>query len=279
MNALRKQSGDFRKDRLDPLAHQHLVVSFRWLISALRVLLAAHRKAQPVGFFGSIFRRIIRLTTVHEQLAVGRQLKRQHIQSSHISRPAWDESKLYGQAALGRDDMHFHTKEIAPLGNTLAAPLLASRQPPTRDADVVADFNRETVEQVLCRGVGLFEAPAELMKKALGQLLNLVQTPAQSRLAEHSRHQAGLLEKGAARFEIAAEEKRGSESGRQNFGIGQFAAAILAVANSLQQIVRDTVERDNIVEHDPLQNSIGVDSEGIFSFSKSFAKCSTGNLD
>ena len=109
------------------------------------------------------------------------------------------------------------------------------------------------------------------MKRIDGQIFNLVQSSTQARLAQHSRHEGGLLEKGASQFKIVPEVKRSRKRGSNNFGIRKLAPLVILMANSFEQVVRDTVERDNIVYYDPLLNSIGVGSEGIFSFSKSFA--------
>src|SRR5205085_11266637 len=104
-------------------------------------------------------------------------------------------------------EVNLHAIKVAPLGRAFAAKLLPLRQATTLDANVVADFDGEAVEQVLRRGVGLFKEPAELMKEADGQLRDLMQPSAQTRFAQHPRHQARLLEKRASQFKIAAEVK------------------------------------------------------------------------
>jgi dihydroorotase len=116
------------------------------------------------------------------------------------------------------------------------------------------------------------------MKDAISELSDAMKPAAESGSAQHARHQRCLLHKCAGRFEVAAKVKCRCKSSGDDFSVSKLAAAVINMANSFKQIIGDTVERDNIVEHDPLLNSIGVGSEGIFSFSKSFAKCSTSNL-
>jgi hypothetical protein len=175
--------------------------------------------------------------------------------------------------------MYFHPVEVATLGNALAAELFASGYAAARYANVVADSDRETVEQVLSHRACLFKEQPELMKEAVCQVSHSMKPATESRAAQHLWHQSGLFHESTARFKIAAEVKGRGQSSGYHFSIGKLTAAVILMANSFKQVVGDTVERDNIVEHDPLLFSIGVELEGIFYDSKSLAKCSTSNLD
>jgi hypothetical protein len=279
MNVPGKHTRYLREGRLDPLPHQHLVILERQLLSALRVLLSANRESNSICLIGSIFCRVIRVAAIHKYFTTCWELQRQHIQSAHVTGSAWHKSKLYWQPRISRHDVNLHSIEVATFSNALASELLASHQATPLYANVVAQRYRERVEQVLSRDVGLLEQPSELMKKADGQFFNLMQTPAQTRLAQHTRDKARLLHKAASVFKVATEIKGRCKSSCNDFCVRKFASWVISMADSFKQIVRDTVERDNIVEPDPLLNSIGVGSEGIFSFSKSFAKCSSSNLD
>src|SRR5215212_447398 len=147
MNTLWKQSGDLRECRLDPFAHQRLVILLCWFNSSLRVLLSAHRKPHAIYFTGGILSGIIRVAAIHKQFTARRQFQCKHIKPSHITCPTMHESKLHRQSGLGRHDMHLHTIEVAPLRSTLAAKLFTLRDAATGYADVVADSYRERVKQ------------------------------------------------------------------------------------------------------------------------------------
>lgn len=175
MNLLRKHTRDLREGSLYSLSHQHLVILTSRLISSLGVLLSANRKSNSITFKSGIFCRVIRIAAVHKHFTACWQLYRRHIQSSHITGPAWHKCKLYWQSGFGRDDMHFHSVEVAAFCGALATKLFASRQPTSLYADVVTYSDGEAIEQVLSRSIGLLEDPSELVKDADGQFFNFMQ--------------------------------------------------------------------------------------------------------
>jgi hypothetical protein len=271
MKMTRKQTCYLGEGRLDPLPHHHLIILKRRFLSPLGILFPANTKHHTVSFTRRILSRIVSVATVHKDLASCSKLQRQDVQAASIAGSARQEGELDRYAGSCRKYLHLHSIEVTPLCDAFTSKLLASNYPAAGYANIVTYGNREAVEQVLGLCISLFENKAKLMKEAVGQISHPMKSAAESGAAHHPRHQTSLLHKGATRFEIAAEVKSRRKSGGDNFGISNLASAIISMTSSFQQVISDTVKRDNIVEHDPLLNSIGVGSEGIFSFSKSFA--------
>src|ERR1051325_5487368 len=249
MNVLWEHTGDLTKDGFNPFSHQLFVITAPAIIPSLGVLLPRWCKLNPIKLCHRVFRPIVSVATVHEELAPFRQVQRQHVQPARIRSRAGQESKLYGHACFGRDNLHFDAVKVATLGTHPSSELLASHYSRARDANVVADRHRKRVQQIFVRVAGLLQDLAELMKDGVSQLGKSMQAAGEARFAEHLRHQACLLQKATSRLHIGAEELSGDQSSRQHFRLTHHSARVFGVACGLEQVINNAVQFGCVIDH------------------------------
>src|SRR5205823_13862600 len=137
--------------------HQLLVVAAPHVVTSLRVTLARRRELDVVSLPCRVFRPVVGVTTIHEELTTRRQTEWQHAESTHVRGRARKESQLDGHALFSRHDLHTDSVEVATFTGNVAAKLFVTDHSTTANPHVVADRDGKRVEQILGRDARLLQ--------------------------------------------------------------------------------------------------------------------------
>src|SRR5205085_8065276 len=112
----------------------------------------------------------------------------------NIGKAARQDATLNRQAFDRDDDLHAQTIKVAPLACAIPTKFFVLSEPTARDADVVADRNRERIQRVAALKVQLFDDKPQLVKEQSDEVGEPRQTARESRAREHARHHPGRVE-------------------------------------------------------------------------------------
>src|SRR5215210_9327200 len=150
--------------------------------------------------------------------------------------------------------MHSQTVEVAAFAHNVAAESLAMLlwriELAAADADVVARRHRQRIHYVGLLGTALLENLGQQIEEHLPERrVYGVQPAVEATLGDRLWYVAVLVQKRAARLDVAAEECSGRKSCGHHLGGGEADLRIVAVAYCLQELVAEVVRSDYGIVH------------------------------
>jgi hypothetical protein len=144
--------------------------------------------------------------------------------------------------------MHPQTVEIAAFACNVAAEssavlFLWGIELATADADVVASGHRQRIHHVGLLGMALLEDLGQQIEEHLPERrVYGVQPAVEAALRDRLWYVAVLVQKRAARLDVAAEEGRGHQGDGHDFSGGEPDLGIVAMAHGPQKVLAQAVD-------------------------------------